>query len=159
MKTLNSAELASAARRAAGPGGCRGSGCLWLHSLPALPRPHPCFFLLPVPAVFEWRKQQVALSLPILERTVNISSEYIQITLSAQGLQSVVSLDSHCISRFLLTASICPENRMMALCIPWSHSRDFCSEESRCDDNHTHLKWLKAYRAKLCSVLFRFNNV
>lgn len=31
---------------------------------------------------------------------------------TAQGLQSIVSLDSHYISRFLLTASICPESRI-----------------------------------------------
>ena len=29
---------------------------------------------------------------------------------------------------------------LRALWVPWSHRRDFCSEESRCDDNHCHLK-------------------
>lgn len=43
--------------------------CLWLHPLPALPHPNPYFFLLPILEVFEWRKWQMAFSLPILERT------------------------------------------------------------------------------------------
>lgn len=47
----------------------------------------------------------------------------------------------------------------MALWVRCSHNRDFCSEESRRDDNHTHLKSLEAYRAKLSGVLFRFNSV
>lgn len=47
----------------------------------------------------------------------------------------------------------------MALWVPCSHNRDFCFEESRHDDNHTHLKSSEAYRAKLSDVLFRFNSV
>lgn len=158
MKTLNSAELASAARRAAGPGGCRGQAASGFT---------PC-----LPCLTHTLASSSCQSLRFLSEE---SSRWLFLfqywkelwifPLNTSKLRqvlrrhSVVSLDSHCISRFLLTASICPENRMMALCIPWSHSRDFCSEESRCDDNHTHLKWLEAYRAKLCSVLFRFNNV
>lgn len=141
MKTLNSAELASEARRAAGQEGAVGQAASgFTPCLPCLAptlSPSSCQSLR---FLSEESSRWLLLFLYWKEQTVNTSSEYIQITSSAQGLQSVISLDSHCISRFLLTASICPENRMMALCIPWSHSRDFCSEESRCDGNHTHLK-------------------
>lgn len=66
---VNSAELASKARTGPGPGSCGGTRCLWLHPLPALPHPNAYFFLLPILEVFEWRKWQMAFSLPILERT------------------------------------------------------------------------------------------
>lgn len=74
------------------------------------------------------------------EQTLNISSEYIQIMSSAH----IVSSGSHCVSRFLLMPL---KAELIALWVPRSHSRDFCSEESRCEDNRTHLKSLEAYGA------------
>lgn len=50
-----------------------------------------------------------------------------------------------------------PKAELMALWLPWSHSGDFCSDESRCDDNHAHWKSLEACRAKLSSDLTMFS--
>lgn len=73
---VNSGELASEAGRAAGPGGCGGPGCLWLHPLPLS---NPYFFLLPILRFLsEESGRWLFLFQYWKEQTVNISSEYFQ---------------------------------------------------------------------------------
>lgn len=56
-------------------------------------------------------------------------------------------------------ASLCPESRTGGSRVPWNHSKDFWSEESRCDDNHLHLKSSEACRATLSGVLLGLHSV
>lgn len=56
------------------------------------------------------------------------------------GACSPGSLHSRCISGFVLMASICPESGIEGSVGTLEPQRDFCSKESRCDDNHCHLK-------------------
>lgn len=149
---VNSAELASEAGTAAGLGGCGGPAASGFSPLPTLPHPSPNFFLLPVSVFFERRKWQMAFSVPILERTncgyfLWMHPNYVKCS----------RVTDYCKLRlllylFLFMASICPECRIDSSLVPWSHSRDFYSKESRCDDNHSHLKSLAASWAKLSGV-------
>lgn len=77
------------------------------------------------PFIFQYWKEQI----------VNISSEYIQIMSWTQGVQDIVSFDSAVFPGFCWRLPSVLKAELMALWLPWSHSRDF-SEESRCDDNH-----------------------
>lgn len=151
---VNSAELTSKARTGPGPGSSGGTRRLWLHPLPALPHPNPYFFLLPILEVFEWRKWQMAFSLPILERT---NCEYF-LCIHPNYVRGL-GVTEYCKLRLPLYFWVSfdgfhlPQKQNWWLWLPWSHSRDFCSDESRCGDNHAHWKSLEACRAKLSSDL------
>lgn len=92
------------------------------------------------------------------KQTIHISFEYIQIMSSAPGLQRSVSSASCYISRFLWMASLCPKSKILrTLWEPWSHSREFCYDESRCHDNRSHLKDRSPLRTIASGVLCRDN--
>ena len=94
----------------------------------------------------------MAFSLPVLGRA-NCDS----ITSSVRGLEDWKLGLPLCL-QVSVDASSCPESRTAGSRAPRSHCRDFCSEESRCDDNHLHLKSSEAWRAKPPGVLRLHNS-
>lgn len=97
--------------------------------LPTLPHPNPSS--CQSPRLLRGESGRWLFLFPFgKEQTLKVSSEYIQIV-------QCLRVTEYCklgLPPFLLMAlSVSPESRIDSCVGTWSHSRDFCSEESRCE--------------------------